>query len=313
MDGPTPEERAGGVPDPDDGPERTRGLTLETCYRHAQVITGVHCTRCGRPICTDCMNEAPVGYQCPECLREAGRTGPRRRLVVSRGRPGQVVILLIAANVLMFLLTVGLGGAGSFATGGRRLFALGAMHPLAVAAGQWWRLLTAMFLHAGLLHLALNMYGVYLFGTLIEQTFGVLRFVAIYVVCGFLASVASFLFSDPQVPSVGASGALFGLLGAWVAYNYRRRTSALAYANLQWAGMLLVINLVLGFSIPGIDNFAHLGGLVAGVAAGAVAEGFGPRSTRTLVRVGGFAALTVLGIGLTMWRVSVLQASFFFG
>jgi rhomboid protease GluP len=182
------------------------------------------------------------------------------------------------------------------------------MYPPAIAGGQYWRLFTAMFLHANLIHILFNMYALYLFGYLIEGTFGKGRFIAIYFVTGFLASVASYTFGSPAALGVGASGAIFGLLGAWVAFNYRRRESAMAAAQLRWALMLVVINLILGFSVANIDNFAHLGGLVAGAAAGWLTEGFGPRATRTVVTVGGLALLVVVGIIMTAYRTAALQS-----
>src|SRR5437773_4965038 len=91
-------------PDPEDPPERTSGLTLETCYRHPRVVTGVHCTRCGRPICTDCMVSAPVGYQCPECVREVSGAWPRRRARLVLGRPGSITTSLLAINIAMFVV-----------------------------------------------------------------------------------------------------------------------------------------------------------------------------------------------------------------
>ena len=305
MDEPRPTD---GDPDDLDPPsgERTSGLTLETCYRHHDAVTGVHCTRCGRPICTDCMHSAPVGYQCPNCVAEARKEAPRRRVRLVIGRPTSFASVLMAVNIAVFGIELLFGAAGGIWSGGndQRLVDLGAMFPPAIAIGhQYWRLITVMFLHASLLHILFNMYALYLFGFLIERTLGSLRFLAIYFVAGFLASAASFAFGSPFVPAVGASGAIFGLLGAWVAYNLRRRGTAMASANLQWAVMLIAINLVLGFSIAGIDNIAHVGGLVAGGAAGAVAEGFGPRQIRSYVQVAGFGVLIALGIGLTVWRV----------
>jgi rhomboid protease GluP len=205
------------------------------------------------------------------------------------------------------------GGGGSLGSGpsGEKLFELGALFPPAIAKTanlpqhyQFWRLITAMFLHAGILHLALNMYALYLFGYLIENAFGVARFITIYFVAGFLASVTSFAFGPVIEVGVGASGAIFGLLGAWVAYNYRRRSSALAAAQLQWALILIGLNTVLAVSFRGIDWRAHVGGLVAGVLAGWVAEGWGPRQIRPLVQVGGFVALVLVGVALTAWRVA---------
>jgi rhomboid protease GluP len=165
-----------------------------------------------------------------------------------------------------------------------------------------------MFLHAGIIHIAFNMYALYLFGYLIENALGTLRFAAVYFVGGFLASVASFLFVPPGVPGVGASGAIFALLGAWVAYNYRRRGNPMAEANLRWAGFLILLNLILGFTIPNIDNSAHIGGLVAGIACGYVAEGWGPRSTRLVTQIGGFVVLIVIGVALTAYRIHALTS-----
>jgi len=315
MDDPTRDPGAPRPPDPEKPTERTSGLTMETCYRHPQVVTGVHCTRCGRPICPDCMNPAPVGYQCPECVAEARKTAPGRKVRVGSivGRAGSITRTLLLVNVAMFVVEAILGGSGSLFRGPNAgtLFDLGALYPPAIAqfgpAGehhQYWRLITPMFLHAGLIHLAFNSYALFLLGYLIEDAFGKVRLVAIYFISGFLASVTSFAFGPPIEVGVGASGAIFGLLGAWVAFNYRRRTSPMASANLRWAFMLIGLNIILGFSIPGIDWRAHFGGLVAGALAGAVMEGLGPRSLRPLVQVGGLIILVAAGVLLTAWRVS---------
>jgi membrane associated rhomboid family serine protease len=290
-------------------PGRESGLQLDSCYRHPDRLTGVHCTRCGRPICPDCMRPAAVGYQCPDDAgggRGFSIGGRNRRVKVwlTIGRPGGVTTTLIALNVLMFLVEVVVGGPQAFLAGpsNQKAVDLGALFPPAVALGhQYWRLITAMFLHAGILHIALNMYALYLFGYLIEEAFGKLRFIAIYLVCGFLASVASFAFGPLVEVGVGASGAIFGLLGAWVAYNYRRRDLHYHRANLQGAFVLIVLNLILSFSIPGIDWRAHVGGLVAGVVAGTVAEG--GRDAWTVVTVVGFVLLVAAGIAITAWRV----------
>ncbi len=322
------DDRTGDVPaTPAGGPEdesspadvdiqRTHGLTFETCYRHPATATGVHCTRCGRPICPECMHVAAVGYQCPECLREAAQSTRRPRIQVRffLGRPGSVTTTLLVANLLLFGVEVLLSrGAALLGTGSaqldRMLFDMGAMQPLAIADGQYWRLFTAMFLHANLLHIGFNMYALYLFGYLIEGAFGKARFIAIYFVAGFLASVTSYTFSDPRSLGVGASGAIFGLLGAWVAFNYRRRGSALASAQLRGAMFLIAINLVLGFTIASIDNFAHIGGLLSGAVAGWLAEGFGPRATRRAVTIGGLALLVLIGVLVAADRTSTLRAA----
>src|SRR5262249_26451136 len=155
------------------------------------------------------------------------------------------------ANVLMFLVELATGASRSLDIAGDRLkmIDLGAGYPPAIALGhQYWRLFTSMFLHFGLIHLALNMYALYLFGTLLESFLGTRRMLAIYLISGLLGSIASFAFGSPREPSAGASGAIFGLLGAWVAFNYRRRSMLYNRANLQWAFFLIAINLFLGFS-----------------------------------------------------------------
>lgn len=305
----------GGSSGPDPDPQRTHGLVFETCYRHPSETTGVHCTRCDRPICPNCMHPAAVGYQCPECLKEARKGVPHRRVRIRFliGRPGSLTTTLLITNLVMFLVPVLLAG-GSALFGGssgrfdQKLFDLGAMQPIAIAEGQYWRLITAMFLHANLLHIAFNMYALYLFGYLVEGAFGKVRFITIYFVAGFLASVTSYTFSDPRSLGVGASGAIFGLLGAWVAYNYRRRGSPMASAQLRWAGFLIAINLFLGFSVASIDNFAHIGGLISGAAAGWVAEGFGPRTARTTATVVGFLVLILIGVLLVAQRTADIRA-----
>jgi membrane associated rhomboid family serine protease len=308
-----------GPPQAEDPPERTSGLMIETCYRHPKVATGVHCTRCGRPICPDCMTPAPVGYQCPECVREAQSSVPGRRVRLKFvvGRPGFMVTALMAVNVFMFLIEVAVGGTGGLFEGpsAQKLFELGALFPPAIAHttvlpehGQYWRLISAMFLHAGILHIAMNMYALYLFGYLIEGAFGWVRFLAIYFIAGFLASVASFTFGPVIEVGVGASGAIFGLLGSWIAHNYRRRGTAMAEANLRWALMLILLNVVIAFSFRAIDWRAHLGGVIAGFLAGWLAEGFGPPQTRRAVQVGGLALLVVIGILITAWRVATFPS-----
>ena len=288
--------------------------TVEVCYRHPREQTRVHCTRCDRPICPDCMIPAPVGYQCPECVEKARREfrqGPRRPL---RGGVSATKVLL-AAIIGMFVVEVLVGGPGSLLDGPseQRLFDLGALQPLAIASGQYWRLFTAMFLHAGLLHIAFNAYALYLFGSMIESNLGTTRFLLIYFVTGFLASATSYAFGPVGSIAVGASGAIFGIFGAFIAYNYRRRHLAMAAANLRWAAMLLVLNAFLALGFGAIDWHAHLGGLVAGVAAGFVAEGWGPASQRRAILIGGFAGLIAVGVALVIWRTNEIRSLPIFG
>ncbi len=275
------------------------GMALETCYRHPGEETRVHCTRCERPICPACMTQAPVGHHCPTCVAE-GRRGSRRLRVRVR-RPRSATVVLLALIVGTFVLETALGGS----TDPEVLVRLGAMYRPGIADGELWRLVTAMFVHIGALHLLLNAYGLFLFGGLIESALGTRRFLAVYFVTGFVASAASFAFGGAQI-AAGASGAIFGLLGAWLTYNWRRRDLHMAQSNIQGALILIGLNLFLGFSSRGIDNVAHIGGLVAGVLAGIAVEGFGTRGVRTFTRVAGLALLAVAGLALALWRVSTL-------
>jgi membrane associated rhomboid family serine protease len=298
--------------------------TTERCYRHPDVETGVHCTRCGRPICTSCMIPAPVGHQCPSCVNDARREfrqGPGRRVAAANvKRSLSATSILLGLMGVMYIAEVVAGGPGSLMSGpsAQTLVDLGASVALAqtadggligIAVGQNWRLITAIFLHAGILHIAFNAYALWIFGRVVEDELGSLRFVLIFFVTGFVASAASYAFG-PNAVGVGASGAIFGVFGAFVTYNYRRRHLALAAARLRAAVTLVLINMLLAFTIPGIDYRAHIGGFIAGLAAGFVAEGVGTRSTRRAILVLGFGALIAIGVGLVVWHTAVLHDRF---
>jgi membrane associated rhomboid family serine protease len=289
--------------------------TIEVCYRHPDVQTRVHCTRCDRPICPDCMIPAPVGHQCPECVEQARRdfrSGPGRAL---RGGVSATNALLVAIAI-PFVIEVILGGPQAlFNPSAEILFDMGAMQPIAVADGQFWRLFTAMFLHVGLLHVALNAYFFYLFGRMVEASFGRTWMVLIYVVAGFLASVASYAFGPVTTLAVGASGAISGVFGAFIAYNYRRRQHAMNAANLRLALTVIVLNAVIAIGYSSIDWRAHVGGLVAGFALGYLADSSGPARQRAVVRFAGVATLVVIGIALVLWRTAEIRSAFpqFFG
>jgi membrane associated rhomboid family serine protease len=284
--------------------------SVEYCYRHPSVQTGVHCTRCERPICTQCMIPAPVGYQCPECVERARRefrAGPGRpRLRVSGVSATKLLLLALLAG---FALEIAQGGPNALFAGPPlpKLVDLGAMQPWLIAHGQYWRLLTAIFLHEGLIHIGFNAYALWLFGQFVDDVYGTRRFVLLFFLTGLLASATSYAFSDPNSVGVGASGAVFGIFGAFIAYHYRRRDLAASAASLRWAMTMILLNAFLAFGFRSIDWRAHLGGLVAGFLAGYVLEGFGPPPMRTLVRVGGIALLVAAGVALVVWRTDQLR------
>ena len=297
----------------------------EHCYRHPAVATGVHCTRCGRPICPECMIAAPVGHQCPTCVAEARseyRKGPGRRIAVANAKAVSVTSVLLVLMGAGYMLEIVAGGAGSLLGGPNalELIRLGASVGIAqlsdgefvgIATGQEWRMLTAVFLHGGIFHLLMNAYALWIFGPVVEAELGRVRFLMIFLVTGLCASAASYAFASvPTQVSVGASGAIFGVVGAFVAYNYRHRELAVAAARLRGLVPFLILNVFFAFAVSFIDWRAHLGGFVAGLAAGIVAEGWGGRSTRTAVAVFGFLALVVGAFALAAWKTAQYRSDF---
>jgi len=295
---------------------------IEHCYRHPNVETGVHCTRCGRPICTDCMYPAAVGHQCPECVKEAKQEfhRPAQRVgAVGRGWTFTNLLLLSLVGVYILEISAGTGDVfgGPFTPSLVRLGANVGLWPppppftfnAGVALGQYWRLFTAMFLHAGLIHLALNGYALWIVGNVVETELGRARFLALYLACGLLASAGSYAFGNPYIPGVGASGAIFGLFGAFFAYNYSRRHLAFYAARMRTMGMLILINLIFSFSLASvIDWRAHLGGLLAGLAGGLAVDGFGRRDYRIPIFATTIAAILIVTVGLTVWRTADLRS-----
>lgn len=269
---------------------------LPGCYRHPERTTGVRCTRCGRPICPECMVNASVGFQCPECVREgASSVRPARTeaggRVVARG--GLVTSVLIAVNVVVWLLAYTRGVA--FVD---RLVLVGEFpYPAqpgsyGVATGQWYRLLSAIFLHQSWLHIGMNMLALYSIGPQLEHALGRLRYLALYLVSGLAGTALSYLVAAPQQASLGASGAIFGLLGATLVY-YRKRGFELGPIV-----SVIVFNLILTFSVPLIDWRAHVGGLVAGGLLMTVMMHGGGRKYRAPVQAG--AVVVVLCVVAAM-------------
>ncbi|MDQ6928347.1 MAG: rhomboid family intramembrane serine protease [Actinomycetota bacterium] len=254
---------------------------ITSCYRHPDRETGIHCTRCGRSICADCMVPAPVGHHCPTCVQEAQPDTRRVRNVQwTRGqgqRAGVVVKGLIAVSVVAFF----------FQESDPTVTYRYANLPFAVNLGDYYRLTTATFLHANLTHLLLNMFGLWIVGTQLEPVLGRARFLALYLVAGIGGSVAYYLLGDPLVPALGASTAVFGLFGAAFVIAKSRR------GDTRTILTLIGINLVFGFVVPGIDNWGHLGGLVTGGMVAGIYElsERWPGSTRVALQVGGVAVI----------------------
>jgi membrane associated rhomboid family serine protease len=240
------------------------------CYRHPDRETGLSCSECGRPICYECMTPAPVGIRCPEHSGKPQGIQKVTRAVTGTGarRVNAVTLGLIGVNVAVALVELASGSGASFTNNSifekGSLFASGYVdssgHLLGVAHGQWWRLFTAMFLHASFFHIAVNMYSLYFVGSIMEQVIGRWRFLLLYLASG-LAGSAGALVLSPTTPTVGASGAIFGVLGGLFVLERRRHIST----GGQVAG-LIVLNLVITFAFAGsISVGGHVGGLIGGV------------------------------------------------
>ncbi|MCG5463939.1 rhomboid family intramembrane serine protease [Micromonospora sp. NPDC053740] len=295
--------------------------TTPVCYRHPGRETYVRCTRCDRPICPDCMRDASVGHQCPECVDEGRRSVRPARTAFgggTAGRHGYVTKALIALNVLFLLVSIASARGGDAAVGGSGFGGLmGGSTPLTewgavlgraylsdytlggIAEGQWYRLVTAMFLHYGVLHLLLNMWALWILGRSLEANLGRARFAALYLIAGLGGNVAAYLFSSPRAATVGASTAVFGLFAALIIIERRLGR------DISRIIPILVINLVFTLAVPGISIPGHLGGLVVG-ALMALVLAYAPRGRRTLVQVTGGALILLILLALVLFRTAAL-------
>jgi membrane associated rhomboid family serine protease len=237
---------------------------VEACYRHPNRETGVHCSNCGRPICPDCMTSTPVGMRCPECARQRTRV----RTMRSAARSGEPVLTyaLIAINVVAFIGELAGGAsAGGGSLGTSRLFADGALRASDVANGDYWRLITAGFLHASVFHIFFNMFALWILGQMLEPAIGSVRFGLIYFV-SLLAGSFGALVVTPDALTVGASGAIFGLMGAAVVVLRNRGINPMESGLGLWIGL----NLLLTFTLSNISIGGHIGGLIGGTLAALV-------------------------------------------
>lgn len=267
---------------------------MPVCPVHPDRPTGIQCTRCQRPVCAECMVSAPVGFQCPQCA-SSGTPARQPRTVAGAGLTGRpfVTYTLIGLDVLIFGIQY-LVGVDEVAGN------LG-MWPVGVALdGQWWRLLTAAFLHGSILHLVFNMYVFFAFGPTLERILGHWRYTVLFVMSALGGSVASYVFSDVRTVSVGASGAIFGLMGALVVAGRRLRF------DITQVVVLIGINVAIGFFSAGTDWRAHLGGLATGALMAAVFV-IPERRHRLTVQVLGTVVVLAILVVMTMWRTSQIQ------
>jgi membrane associated rhomboid family serine protease len=237
----------------------------ETCYRHPDRETRVSCSSCGRPICPECMTPTPVGMRCPECASQ------KTRVVRNpTGQPGGFeaapsTYVLIAINVIVFLIEVVNGSGGFFTVPLNQFMVDFALFGPSVAEGEWYRLVTSGFLHAGLLHIGFNMFLLLVLGRLLEPALGTPRFLVLYF-ASLLAGSLGALLIEPNGLTLGASGAVFGLAGATFVVARGRGMDALA----SEIGFLILFNLFFSFVAPRISVGGHIGGLIGGVVCALV-------------------------------------------
>ncbi|WP_329088328.1 MULTISPECIES: rhomboid family intramembrane serine protease [unclassified Streptosporangium] len=278
-------------------PSNEPDTVVPTCYRHPGRETYVRCQRCDRPICPDCMRDASVGFQCPECVAEGNKSVRRAQSVFGGGVIAKpyVTWTLLGVNVVMFLAQMASDG---------RVTAELAMWVFGVAVdSDYYRLITSAFLHRDYVHIGLNMWALFMVGPYLEQAFGHVRFLALYFLGALGGSVLGYWFDPINAFSLGASGAIFGLFGAIFVVSRR------LHLDLRPIIVLLVINLVITF-IPGLNISwtAHVGGLITGVIVSAVLA-YGPKANRAIFQ--GILLLGVLAIlvGLVITRTAFLLSS----
>ena len=255
-------------------------MTNKNCYWHPDRYAGVTCQRCERRVCAECMHTASVGFHCPACIAPQSINHGRKRISArsfARGANASEQLLvtrtLIAINLLAFLATLFRGGSLSSGGGdvtidfglvgyGRVLSAF-SIDYVGIAEGEWWRMFTGGFLHAGFIHLAFNMFLLWMLGSQLERLLGPTSYLILYF-GSLLSGALGVMLLDPLALTVGASGAVFGLMGATVVYQLRRGVS-------PWSngiGTLLIINLIFTFARPNISVGGHLGGLLGGLLIG---------------------------------------------
>nr|WP_285637575.1 rhomboid family intramembrane serine protease [Lentzea sp. NBRC 102530] len=286
-------------------PEGPIGAQPETpvCARHSDRPTRLRCTRCDRPACPECLRDASVGMQCVDCVNEGSRSVRQARTsagaVASGGRP-IITQLMIAVNVLAYIATVVQSGS-PMNNQRSSIFVETAMIPGLTAAGEWWRVVTSGFMHFGLIHLALNMAALFVVGPVIEQELGKLRYSAVYFLSLLGGSASAFLFGSVCPTYAGASGAVFGLMGALLIVFKRQQR------DISTIVVIVVLNLVSNL-FTNASLLGHLGGLVIGGLL-TLAMVKAPRQNRNAYQIGAVVAAAVLLVGMFALRAAQLDTA----
>lgn len=285
---------------------------VEYCYGHPDTETRLHCTRCGKPICGRCAVPASVGQHCVWCVAEAKKSAPKVKSTMAAVSP--VVMGLIVVNVAIWLAQSALSVTAPAGEADWLTFHF-AMIPGAIASGEWYRLLTPMFLHApftgaitGLIHVGFNMYILRIYGPNVEEAFGSVQFLGMYLLAGFAGSATSYGFGSVMRASLGASGAVFGVVGMLLVFLHRRRNRAMVAQYQRTLLVFVGLNLLIGFTFPRIDNLAHIGGLLGGAALGLGFDAGDGVPVSAARRIATFAAVGGTALAIVLWRTSALTA-----
>jgi membrane associated rhomboid family serine protease len=281
-------------------PEQTQ---TQVCYRHPRAETAVSCSNCGRPICTDCMVFSAVGIKCPECAGTP--TGAKKAATkvraVGRASPYGVTEVLVGTLVLVFLGQLAVSG-GHVASAEDTLFQRGALAGFMLEDGEWWRLVTNAFLHGSFLHIFFNVLMLWWLGRPLEALLGRARFTAIFFISILTGSAGALLLTDQFQATIGASGAVFGILGAGIVLE-REHINVFGGSAL----VIAVFNLALGFFLSNVSIGGHVGGLVGGALVVLVLSHFGrghPVYGRLdYVSIAGLVAIAVGSLLISYLRV----------
>ena len=287
-------------------PTETSAPDAMRCYRHPDRETLLSCSNCERPICTSCMTTAAVGVRCPECARgeRGARTTPtpaaRVRVAQARGALPIATTVLVVVNVLVFLVEMA-QGVTVRGLGDAQVVQDGGLYASAVADGEWYRMVTAGFLHAGLIHIAFNMWLLWVLGGALERYAGAGRMLVIYF-ASILWGSAGALLVNPDALTIGASGGVFGLMAALFLLERQKGVALLGSS----VGGLLLLNLIITFVLPGISVGGHIGGILGGAAAGFILSDFGKgHLAYSRVTLQAWALSAVLLVGAVVAGVAV--------
>jgi len=273
---------------------------VTTCYRHPDRETRLSCSNCGKPICVECSHDASVGQKCPECAENA----PGARVVHARQMIGRPSFQTSPVSFSIIAVTVAIFVAGSLSPQADEwLFRTFAQANFLVEQGDWYRIFSAALLHAGLLHIGFNMYALYLFGPRLEQQVGGPAFAALYVAAAGAGGMTAYAFGPSHQVAIGASGAIFGLFGAWMFVAWKMRNTPGGRSMFNQLGVLLAINMALPLFVSNIAWRAHLGGFAGGLLIAWLWSSFAvgkpnARAVRTVIAVG--VAIAALAITITV-------------